>query len=286
MVMKPDATGERQKRAAAIAEALQRATIAIRNERPIDAKRIADEILKSQPGHPEATKIAGYALLMQDRAKEAVGPLEKAARGSHDPEIETQLAVALRQAGDSDKALIWLKRAIKRMPPFAAAFHELGYVLYSLERYDEAIATLQQGMAIAPMMTEMPVQLGHVFYANHDRTNAGNAFARALSINPNHADAIHGLGSIMMEVGDYAQAADLYRRAMAANPSDPLTRISLGNCLLELGEREIAYACFRAATAMGPQYYGKALKSLLGSGHGRFWLRPSGAAKFFKDEKI
>ena len=51
---------------------------------------------------------------MQGKAEDAVPPLEKAARASRDPEIETQLAIALRQAGDTDKALLWLKRAIKR----------------------------------------------------------------------------------------------------------------------------------------------------------------------------
>ena len=43
-------------------------------------------------------------------------------------------------------------------------------------------------------------------------------------------------------------------------------------------------ACLRAATSRGPQFYGKALKVTLSSGHGRFWLRPSAAAKFFKGE--
>jgi tetratricopeptide (TPR) repeat protein len=105
MAMQPGVPNDRQRAQAA---ALQQANLAIQNERPADAERIAGEILKANAGHLEATKILGYALLMQGRAQEAVGPLEKAARASHDPEIETQLAIALRQAGEIDKALIWL----------------------------------------------------------------------------------------------------------------------------------------------------------------------------------
>ncbi len=172
------------------AETLQRAKLAIQNERAADAERLAGEILKANSGHAEAIKILGYALLMQGKAEDAVPPLEKAARASRDPEIETQLAIALRQAGDTDKALLWLKRAIKRTPRFAPAFHELGYVLHSLKRSGEAIEVLKQGIAVAPMMTEMPIQLGFVCYAINDRTNAGSAFARALSINPVHPEAI------------------------------------------------------------------------------------------------
>ncbi len=186
MAMQPT-PNEKQR---AQAETLQQAKLAIQNERPAEAERLAAEILKANSGHAEAIKVFGYALLMQGKAEAAVPPLEKAARASHDPEIETQLAIALRQAGQTDKALIWLKRAVKRMPPFASAFHELGYVLHALNQSDEAIEVLKRGIAVAPMMTEMPIQLGFVCYAINDRANAGSAFARALTINPVHPEAI------------------------------------------------------------------------------------------------
>ena len=75
---------------------------------------------------------------------EAVDPLEKAARTSRDPEVETQLAIALRQAGDNDKALTWLKRAVKRTPPFAPAFHEFGYLSAFARSLREAIDVLSR----------------------------------------------------------------------------------------------------------------------------------------------
>ncbi len=279
MATQPGGSNERQR---AQAEALQRAQRAIQSDRPAEAERIAGEILQANSGHLEATKIIGYAQLMQGRADEAVAPLEKAARASRDPEIETQLAIALRQVGQSDKALIWLKRAIKRMPPFAPAFHELGYLLHSLDRSGEAIEVLKQGIAVAPMMTEMAIQLGFVCYAINDRANAGGAFARALAINPVHPEAIQGLGMVLMDAGDYAQAAELFRRALAANPDDTVARIALGNCLLELGDPDAAYACLRAASVRGGEFYGKVIRALLLSGRGRVWLRPSSAEKFLK----
>jgi tetratricopeptide (TPR) repeat protein len=281
MAMQPT-SNDRQR---AQTETLQRAKLAIENERASDAERLAGEILKANSGHAEAIKILGYALLMQGKAEDAVQPLEKAARASRDPEIETQLAIALRQAGDTDKALVWLKRAIKRTPPFAPAFHELGYVLHSLDRSGEAIEVLKQGIVAAPLMTEMPIQLGFVCYAINDRANAASAFARALSINPVHPEAIQGLATVLMDEGDYAQAAELFRRALSTNPDDTLARIGLGNCLLELNQRDPGYACLRAAGNKSPEFYGKALRAALSSSHGRFWLRPSSAAKFFKGER-
>lgn len=265
------------------AAALQRAMQAVQDGRPADAERLANEILTANAGHLEAAKVLGYALLMQGRATDAVPPLQKAARASHNPEIETQLAIALRQDGDSDKALIWLQRAVKRTPPFAPAFHELGCVLHALDRSDEAIAVFRQGIALAPMMADMWLQLGAVHLALKQRADAGRAFAQALAINPAHPEAAHGLVSVLVQEGNFAQAADLLKRAIAANPDDTLARIGLGNCLLELGQADTAYACLRAAAVRGVRLHG-VLSALLMSGHGRFWLRPSSAEKFFKGD--
>lgn len=237
--------------------------------------------LKINAGHLGATKIMGYALLMQGKAQEAIAPLMKAARASHNPEIETQLAIALRQAGEREKALIWLKRAIKRTPPFAPAFYEFGCVLHSLEQTDEAIAVFKQGIAVAPMMTDLWIQLGFVYSDIKDRANARDVFAHALAINPRYPEAIHGLASVLMDEGNFAQAAELLQCAVAEDPNDTMARIGLGRCLLELGQQDTAYACLRAAAVRVPSLH-NVLGAVLTSGHGRFWLRPSGATKFFK----
>ena len=105
---------------------LQRAAFALNAKRPEDAQRIAEEILKRDPRHAGALHILGFALLLQGRAEAAVAPLEAAARGRHDPEIETRLALALSQIGRRNDALSQLKRAAKRQPPYPPAFHGLG----------------------------------------------------------------------------------------------------------------------------------------------------------------
>jgi tetratricopeptide (TPR) repeat protein len=280
--MRPGIPDSRQQAAAAIEETLRRARFALQAEAYAEVEALTGEILKRYPGHVEATKVLASALLSASRTREAITPLEKAARNSRDPECETLLAIALRKTGDNDGALLWLKRAIKRQPPFAAAFHELGFVYSSLKRHDEAVATLRAGIAVAPMMIELHLQLGALFQSLNDSVNAGQCFAQALDINSGNTEALYGLGETLIERRDYAAAADLFRRHLFANPSDAQARISLGTCLLNLGQPDDAFACLRAASARGPQHYAKALKVAVGSGHGRFWLKPSAAAKFFK----
>ncbi|MGC2080392.1 MAG: tetratricopeptide repeat protein, partial [Xanthobacteraceae bacterium] len=142
---------------------LQQARFALNAKRPQEAQRIAQEILKTDPRHAQALHIFGGALLMQDRAADAVAALEEAVRALRDPETDTLLAIALRRIGRNKDAFSRLKRATKRRPPFGAAFHELGFLLLSMERYNEAIEVLSRGHELLPMMPELSILLGNVF---------------------------------------------------------------------------------------------------------------------------
>ena len=262
-------------------EPLQRARLALNSDRPQDAERIADEILKLDQCNSAALQVRGCALLMQKRAADAVAPLQAAAQSLRDGESDTLLAMALRQTGQIEGALSRLKRAVKRQPPYAPAYHELGYLHMSLENYDEAIEALRRGLEIAPMMPQLFVQLGEVFLRRRSYGNAKVAFARALEIAPHSTDALFGLAKAHQSLGDAAPAASHYRRCLVLTPEDGACWLNLGHCLLQLGEIEAGYDCFRTAARGDPKRYGKALASLAASGRGKLWLKPSAAARFF-----
>jgi tetratricopeptide (TPR) repeat protein len=262
-------------------EAIQRARLALNSDRPQDAERIADDILQTDPSHAQALQIRGCALLMQKRAADAIAPLQAAAQSLRDAETDTLLAMALRQIGRSEDALSRLKRATKRRPSYAPAFHELGYLLMLLEKYDEAIEALRRGLEIAPMMPQLSVQLGEVFLRRRNYGEAQAVFARALEIAPQSADALFGIAKANQLLGEAVSAADFYRRCLLFTPDDTACWLNLGHCLLQLGQIEAGYDCFRAATRGDPKGYGNALTSLAASGRGRLWLRPSAAARFF-----
>jgi predicted Zn-dependent protease len=102
--------------------ALEKAILAFRMQRPDEAERLAAEVLKSNRGNVLAAQILGRALLVQNRPDEAIDPLQRVARHSDDPEIETRLATALAAAGRDDEAFEQLHRTAARRPPFLPAF--------------------------------------------------------------------------------------------------------------------------------------------------------------------
>jgi tetratricopeptide (TPR) repeat protein len=280
----PIGTGHLRASDADRGDALSRARLALDGQRPQDAQRICEDVLKAEPRHAQALHIFGCALLMQGRSQDAIAPLETAARELRDPEVDTLLAIALRQVDRHEDALSRLKRATKRRPPYATAFHELGYLLFSLERYDEAIEALRRGLDIAPMMPELSIQLGYVLLQRRNFADAKLAFARALDISPASPDALYGMAKAHQEIGENAPAADYFRRYLVSRPDDAGIWLNLGHCLLELGQIDAGYDCFRTAARGDPKRYGTALTSLAASARGKFWLKPSAAARFLRNQ--
>lgn len=266
-------------------QALQQALFLLDKNRPQEAERIAGEVLKAQPHHPRGLYILGCALIMQDRAQAAIAPLEAAARGRRDPEFETMLAIALRQAGRQQDASSQLRLAVKRRPPYAPAFKELGYLLVLMECYDEAVEVLNRGVEIAPMMPQLSIQLGYAHLSRRDSANAKIAFARALEISPRSRDALFGMAKAYLEIGDCEPAAVYFRRSLSIDATDQAAWLHLGHCLLELRQLEAGYDCFRTAARGDPRNYGSSLSSFAAAVRGRFWLKPSAAKRFLLGDK-
>jgi len=264
---------------AAGAEALARAVVAGNSGNLSDAERIAREVLAKNPQHLEALQLLGALLMGQKRLREAVAPLEEAARHSANPELETHLAIALREIGRTEEAVVWLYRAIERQPAHARAFQELGNLLRTMRRYAEAEAVLKRGLEAAPTVAGLSLALGGVYLDRADAPSAKVAFARALSIAPGDADALVGFGIALQYEGDFARAAERFRRVLARDPGHHRARMNLGYCLIELGQLDEGIACLRAAVQAAPHNYGSALRMLIGAGRGRFWLKRSAAAE-------
>jgi tetratricopeptide (TPR) repeat protein len=261
---------------------LAQAMSALDDERPEDAERMAAELLKADPHHAGALYVLGCALTMQGRAGEAIASLE-AASGDHDnPECDTVLAIALRQVGRHEDAVGRLKLTIKRYPAYAAAFNELGYLLVLIGRYDEAADVLTQGLQIAPTLPQLSIQLGYAELSRRNCANAKVVFARALDISPHSHDALFGMAKAHQEFGENEAAVDYFRRYLADRSNDSGAWLNLGHCLLELGQLEPGYECFRMAARGDAERYGTALTSLAAAARGRFWLRPSAAARFLR----
>jgi len=251
---------------------------ALRGGRFVEAEGIARTLIARHPHNPDALELFGLMLLAQNRASEAVEPLQNAACVRPGAVVETYLGQALRRAGRIPEALTVLQQASERQPPIPDAFFELGTLLYEKRRFAEAEAVLVRGIAVAPV-GQLFFALGTILLERGDFEDASVAFARALATSPGHPSALCGLGRARMARGELEPALEKFREAMANNPSEYRARFLTAQCLFELGRPTEAIECLRALVAWAPQSFGGALKTCVEAGKGRFWLKPSAAAK-------
>lgn len=263
---------------------LDRAALALQMQQFGEAERLAAEVLKASRADTAAAMILARALMAQNRGSEAIGPLEKAARRTGDPGIETLLGAALGGAGRRREAIELLRRTTAQRPPFMPAFQELAGQLQQAGQLGEAIAAIESALALAPDSVDLQLDLGRLLLDRNARGRARATLARAHETAPGRTDVLTTLARVLALSGDYAAAADAYRRALALRPDDAMTRADLATCLLEMGEREAGEAGLRAALKGRPQIFGRTAAALVNSSHGRFFFRQSAAARFLKGE--
>ncbi len=263
-------------------QALHAAVLALQRQRPDEAERIAAGVLKLEPTHPVAAGILGRAMMLQNRVAEAIPVLEQAAGRGNDSAVETQFADALVATGRRDEALAQLRRTMARRPAFLPSF--IMYARYTAETggYADAIAALQQALAIFPGAWELQNELALQHIKTNDRAAARAVLSQALAGTPRHPYLLMTLGQVLYLDGDYAAAADAYQSVLAVNPGDAAARKNLGTCRLEMGERAAGEAELRAAVRAAPPLAGHAIAALALASHGRFFLRLSAAMEFLR----
>ena len=262
--------------------ALRRCSTALAQRRPGEAEHIAREVLSTNPQQPAALFFLGVAHLVQGRAKEAVKPLELAASTRPEASIETHLGMALRECGRLEEALTWFERATSRWPVFAPAFKELGATYRQMRRFAEAEAVLRRGQEFAPPMPDLDMLLGAVCLDRGDPVKAQAVFTRVLAQAPGHPEALFGLGTALVNQGEFARAAEQYRLALAREPAHVRALLYLGHCLMELGQWDEGVAILQTAAKADPATRGNVMRMLVGSAHGKFWLKRSAAAAFLE----
>jgi tetratricopeptide (TPR) repeat protein len=251
---------------------------ALRSGRVAEAQEVARNLLAQHPGNPDALMLFGMTLLAQNNAFEAIEPLRDAARVRPGAIVEIYLGQALRRTGRIAEALTVLQQASERQPPLADAFFELGTLLHEKRRFAEAEAVLVRGIAVAPA-PQLSFALGTILLERGDFEDASVAFARALAANPGHPSVLCGLGRARMARGEHDRALENFRQAMANNPSEGRARFLTAQCLFELGRPAEAIECLRALVAWAPQSFGGAVRTCVEAGKGRFWVKPSAAAR-------
>jgi len=130
----------------------------------------------------------------------------------------------------------------------------LGFVLFKLGRYDEAIEQDRQALAIDDTRSEAHLHLGQALMATGRTAEAMSECRRALDLGVRGAEQ-HSNASMLLRLGGQWQEAIQHgEEAVRLEPTRAVHHTALGSALVDGGRLDEAMAQFREAIRLEPSY--------------------------------
>jgi len=206
--------------------------------------------------HPRAGlvwKLLGAALFRQGR--DALEALQTAARLlPSDPEAHTNLGNVLRSRGRLQEARASHERAIELKPDYADAHNNLGSVLFDIGQVDAAMARYRRALSSQPEFALAHHNLGLTLRRCGRLEEAVKSFRQAAELEPTYIEALVQLSETLLELRRPEEAATSYRRLLELEPNRADAHGNLGNALRDLGRPGEAVASYRRAIEIEPRH--------------------------------
>jgi len=166
------------------------------------------------------------------------------------------LQVLPRAPGDGRLALqeALMRRRLEKYPADFTAHFNLGAVLQSLEKTEEAIGHFRQALQSRPADATAQNSLGAALQSLGRYDEALDHFRRALRARPDHLDARYNLANSLLARGQSGEAVTHLRAVLEKRPDDAGAHNSMGSALGMQGELAPAIAHYEQALRLKPDY--------------------------------
>ena len=201
----------------------------------------------------DANLSVGLLLMKQNKAKEAVGHLEQAARlAPKNATGQMLLGNAYVALDRPEEALAALRAADPNQ--FFTQFG-MGYAHLGLYRTEEAVAAFAAALRLNPQSPEALTGLGNAYVRLTRYREAEDAFARAAAMNPGGADALLGQCVLYYSRGQYAKLVEAAQQAARLAPQSAAVQTMLGAALATTGDMQGGTRAVREALRLEPENY-------------------------------
>lgn len=156
-----------------------------------------------------------------------------------DPKAYTELGDQYAEARDYANAAGAYREALRLDPSNAQTLKNLGSMLHSLKRGDEAKRALELALALNPELTDAWRNLGVVYADQKEWVAAEECFRHALAINPGWVEGLRYLSLTLERSGRFAEAAVHAAQALEQERSVEALKLYIHQ-MLRLEQREEA----------------------------------------------
>jgi tetratricopeptide (TPR) repeat protein len=189
-------------------------------------------------------------------------------------------------AAQDEKALKLLFDHVKQFPSAVSCYEEIGRLLVSCGRYEEAVDTYKRVVELNPREQNGYYSLGLAYYRTGMKEKSVECFRKAICIKPDSyrsyynlavvleemnqedeaasifrkvtelapdfVDAYNNLGILLSTTGRHAEAVRVYLKGIERNPDDYSLYFNMGITLSEQGKCHEASEAFRNALKLKP----------------------------------
>jgi len=240
-----------------------------------DAARAADayeQALRLQPEQPDALQLLGLLARRAGDLPRAEALMRRSLQvRDAQPHVWNNLGNVLDQAGHAADAEACYARAVALAPGYADAAYNLAVRLHArgdasaatmldrslaaaggtptpaklqlkaqiegdTGRLDDALATLDHALALAPDRAALHHNRGVLLQRRHRHADALQAHDRAAALGVEAADAHYNRGNTLQSLGRAAEAAAAYRAALARDPAHALALVDLARLRWRQGD--------------------------------------------------
>jgi protein O-mannosyl-transferase len=230
------------------------ATIAIAQNRLVDAETLLIHALQLHPRDAPATEKLGTVLIALNRPDLALPYVKQFAAFSGTGRSLTTLGLAYLMTRQLDSAIAVLRRAAQIDSTEIDARGYLAGALVEQQRGAEAIPFIRQAIALDPTSGLMFGLLSLAFAQTGQADSAAVAAEAAFAKSPDNATAYVFAGRALQTIGRYADAADYFKQALQISPNDPQILTRLGMAEASMGHSAVAAQLYRKVLASIPDY--------------------------------
>lgn len=163
---------------------------------------------------------------------------------------QTNLAVALAEKGDFDRAILHYKEALRSQPGTAETHNALGVAYARKGLFEDALTHYDAAVQLNPDLAEAHSNRGTVLAKMGKEDAAVKAFQHALKLDPDNPEFIYNLGFSLADMGRLDEAIIRLQEVVRLDPEFALAYNRLGNVLLTKGEIEEAISNYRRALSV------------------------------------
>jgi tetratricopeptide (TPR) repeat protein len=164
------------------------------------------------------------------------------------------LGVILRSLGKHQEAIICYEKVIKINPNYAEAHNNLGTIFNGLKQFNEAITCYEKAIEINPNYADALNNLGVSYTELSKHQEAIHYFEKVIKINPNYLNAYFNLANIFIELSDYKKAINYFEKTIKIDPNHAVSHNNLGVAFQRLGERQKAISNYEKAIEINPNF--------------------------------